>query len=71
MSEYYSPFSFLKKPCKQSCQCCIYSQLNLTDSMNVNQEQSTSQGLLSVLEVPQFDAVKGRPGLLAMACQVR
>lgn len=64
-------FPFSRKPCKQSFQCCIYSQLNLTDSMNVNQEQASSQGLLSMLEVPQFDAVKGRPGLLVMAHQVR
>lgn len=28
------------------------------------------RGRLSVLDVPQFDAVKGRPGPLVMACQV-
>lgn len=28
------------------------------------------RGLSSLLEVPPFDAVKGRPGLLVMTCQV-
>lgn len=38
--------------------------------MNVNQEQPSSQGPLSTLEVPRFDTVKGRPGLLVTDCQV-
>lgn len=39
--------------------------------MTVSPEEPSSQELLSVLEVPQFEAVKGRPGLLLMARLVR
>lgn len=62
MSEDYSPFTFLQnktKPWKQSCERRIYSQFNLTDSLAVSPEEPSRQELLSVLEVPQLEAVKG------------
>lgn len=71
MTDHHSPFSFLGKTLQAKLPVLHLSPASSHRFNNANQEQSGRGGLLSVLKVPQFDAIKGRPGPLLTGCRTQ
>lgn len=65
MSGDYSPFTSLQtktNPVNKGASAAFIPNLISQKSLTVSPEEPSSQELLGELEVPQSEAVKGRPG---------